>query len=252
MDNSEDRIRRQAQGLEADHQVDLHRHARALDHLATSDGAVLGGVHRRQVLMFGGVAVASAAVFAACKGPTPPLSPTPATTTTTLFHQNASDVVIMRTAASIEELLVTAYTKILATNLVTDAVLLDLVKLFQSQHSQHADLFGRATRSAGGVAFTDPNPVLMQQVLQPRLAALSTEADVMSLAYDLEHLSSATCQAELGTFSNLSFNTTVGSVGATEARHVALLAILTAKSATGTPDNAFQMDPDAVKSGTGV
>jgi hypothetical protein len=212
----------------------------------------LSHLHRRQVLMFGGVAVASAAVFAACKGPTPPLSPTPNTTTTTLFHQNASDVVIMRTAGSIEALLVTAYTSILATNLATEPMLLDLIKLFQSQHSQHADLFGRATRSAGGVAFTDPNPVLMQQVLAPRLAALKTQADVISLTYDLEHLSSASCQSYIGTLSNVSFNTAVGSVGATEARHVGLMALLDNKSTTATPDNAFQMDQDAVSPGTGV
>lgn len=215
-------------------------------------GLLGAALRRRQVFMFGGVAVASAAVFAACKGPTPPASPTPATTTTTLFHDNASDVVVMRTLGSIEALLIAAYTKVLATNLVTNPILLDWIKLFQMQHSQHADLFGRATRSAGGTAFTDPNPVLMAQVVQPRLAALATEADVISLAYDLEHLSSASCQANIGTFSNLSFNTTAGSVESIEARHVALLAILGGKSATGTPDNAFQMDTDAVNPGTGV
>ncbi|MDQ1358343.1 MAG: hypothetical protein QOG44_2716, partial [Acidimicrobiaceae bacterium] len=53
-------------------------------------------------------------------------------------------------------------------------------------------------------------------------------------------------------FDNVKFNTTVASVGATEARHVALLAVISNKSATGTPDGAFQTDGDQVNAGTGV
>jgi hypothetical protein len=79
-----------------------------------------------------------------------------------------------------------------------------------------------------------------------------TEADVVSLAYDLEHLASATYQSDIGTFANPKFNTVAASVGATEARHVALLAVISNKSATGTPDGAFQVDQDAVNPGTGV
>ena len=202
--------------------------------------------------MFGGAAVATSAVLAACKGATPPVSVTPATTTTTLFHPSTSDATILRTASSIEALAVAVYAQAISSALVKTATTLDLIKLFQMQHSQHGDLFQRATRSAGGTAFTDPNPVLMAQVVQPRLAALMTEADVVKLAYDLEHLAAATYQSDIGTFSNHAFNTTTASVGATEARHVALLAVITAKSATGTPDGAFQLDPDAVKPGTGV
>jgi hypothetical protein len=262
MDSNQDFIRREARGIEAAHRDAMRNDTVTLDRLVSGDVAelpaetksdlLLGGVHRRRFLMFGGVAVATTAVLAACKGATPPVSITPATTTTTLFHPSSSDATILRTASSIEALAVSVYATALKSGLVTTALTLDLMKLFQMQHSQHGDLFQRATRSAGGTAFTDANPVLMAQVVAPRLAALNTEADVVKLAYDLEHLAAATYQSDIGTFSNHAFNTTTASVGATEARHVALLAVIGGKSATGTPDGAFQVDPDAVNPGTGV
>jgi hypothetical protein len=261
MDAHKDFTRREARSLKAAHRDAMRRDAAALDRLVSGDGAklpadtrselLLGAMQRRRFLLFGGAAVATSAVFAACKGPTPPSQAVPATTTTTLFHPSPADASILRTASSIEALAVAVYDKALASGLVKTPTTLDLVKLFQSQHKQHGDLFQRATRSAGGTAFTDPNPVLLA-ALQPQLAALMTEADVVKLAYGLEHLAAATYQGDIGTFSNRAFNTTTASVGATEARHVALLAVLGGKSATGTPDGAFQVDTDAVTPGTGV
>jgi hypothetical protein len=262
MDFNQDFIRRQARDIEAAHRQAMRQDEATVDQLVNGAGAdlstetksdlILGGIHRRRVLMFGGAAVATSAVFAACKGATPSAVVTPATTTSTAAPGTVKDATILRTASSIEALAVAVYAQAISSGLVKTAAIVDLIKLFQSQHNQHGDLFQRATRTAGGVAFTDANPVLMGQVVQPRLAALKTEADVVGLAYDLEHLASATYQAGIGTFDNAKFNTTLASVGATEARHVALLAVLGGKSATGTPDNAFQVDPDAVKPGIGV
>jgi len=262
MDIYRDFIRREAREIEAAHRIAMKRDAGILDRLVSGDGAeldddvkddlVTGGINRRRVLMFGGVAVATSAVVAACKGATPSVSVVPATTTSTAVKGTAKDVAIFRTASSIEALAVSVYATALKSGLVKTTTTTDLMKLFQSQHSQHGDLFQRSTRTAGGTAFTDANPVLMQQVVQPRLAALATEADVVTLAYDLEHMAAATYQSDVGTLDNPKFNVTVASVGATEARHVALLAVISGKSATGTPDNAFQVDTDAVKSGTGV
>ncbi|MDQ1391404.1 MAG: hypothetical protein QOF30_381 [Acidimicrobiaceae bacterium] len=276
MDISHDFIRREARDIEAAHQAAMKQDRLTLDRLV-DDGAasapeadpgdagaaggattgtladlVLGPMSRRRVLMFGGVAVASSAIFAACKGATPSVSVVPPTTAVTVAQGTAKDVAILRTASSIEALAVAVYASAIKSGLVKTPATLDLIKLFQSQHNQHGDLFQRSTRTAGGTAFIDPNPVLMQQVVQPRLAALKTEADVVVLAYDLEHLASATYQADIGMFDNVKFNTAVASVGATEARHVALLAVISNKSATGTPDGAFQTDTDAVTAGTGV
>jgi hypothetical protein len=262
MDFSQDFIRRQARGVEAAERDAVRTTGAVVDRLVNGDGAelpaeaksdlLLGGMHRRRFLYLGSAAVATSAVFSACRGATPPVSVVPATTTTSLFHPSTADATILRTASSLEALAVSTYTKVLATGLVKTASTLDLVKLFQMQHSQHGDLFQRGTRNAGGTAFSDPNPVVMAQLVQPRLAALMTEADAVSLAYDLEHLLAASYQADIGTFENHAFNTTTASVGASEARHVALLAVIGGKSATGTPDGAFQVDTDAVKPATGV
>ncbi len=262
MDISKDFIRREARDIESAHQLALRQDQATLDRLVGGDGTgrdadtkadlILGGLNRRQMIKFGGAGVAMAAVIAACKGATPSPSVTPATTTSTAVAGTANDVAMLRTASSIEALAVSVYGTALKSGLVTTSTTSDLLKLFQAQHAQHGDLFQRSTRTAGGTAFTDVNPVLMQQLVQPRLAALKTEADVVNLAYDLEHLASATYQADIGSFNNAKFNVTVASVGATEARHVALLAVISNKSATGTPDGAFQADQDAVKAGTGV
>ncbi len=218
----------------------------------TSGGPLPSAINRRRFVMFGGVAVATSAVVAACKGATPPVSAAPPTTSTTLLVGSPRDLAILNTAISIEVLAQAVYAKVLSGTLVTTPATLDLVKLFQSQHAQHQDLLTRTTKAAGGTPFTQPNPVIMAQVVNPRLAALSSEADVVSLAYDVEHLLSATCQADVGMFDHASLNTLISQIGGIEARHVAVWSMISAMSATGTPDGAFQADQDAVSPGTGV
>src|SRR5205823_5440724 len=107
-----------------------------------------------------------------------------------------------------------------------------------AHHKDHSQLFQNTTRSAGGEAYTAPNPVLMNQLVAPRLATVKTEADVIKLAYDLERMAASTYQADVGTFDNIAFNMKVMSVGGIEARHVAFLAPLVGKQ--GTPDGPFQ------------
>ena len=262
MDIYQDFIRREAKAIEVEHRRAMKQDAATLDRLISGDGAelpaetkadvIFGGLNRRRFLMFGGTAIATSAVFAACKGATPSVAPAPASPPTTAPQISTKDIIILRTASSIEALAVAVYTKALATGLVKTAAIVSFAKLFQSQHQQHADLFERNTKSAGGTPYTDPNPLLMQQVVEPRLAGLTTEMDVVNLAYDLEHLAAGTYQGDIGLFDNPKLNVVIASVGGTEARHVALLAVVNGKSATGTPDNAFQADQDAVKPGTGV
>ena len=265
MDISQDFIRRQITDIGIEHDRSMAAERATLDLLVNGDGArlsddhegdaVLRGLNRRKFLMFGGAGVLSSAVFAACKGASgSPVSASATTAgpTTTSLSGLANDLTILRTAASVEALAVMVYETAIKSGLVRTAAITAMAKLFQSQHVQHGELFNRSAQSAGGTAFTDPNPVLLAQVVQPRLAALKTEMDVVNLAYDLEHLASATYQNDVGLFHNPKYNVTVASVGGAEARHVALLAVIGGKSATGTPDNGFQADADAVKPGTGV
>lgn len=212
------------------------------------------GPDRRRFLMFGGVSVLSSAVLAACAGASSGVKAAPTTgpTSTAAQTPSAKDVTLLRTAMSIEALAVSVYDKAIKGGLVTTPAVLALIKAFQSHHKDHGELFGRNITGAGGTPFADPNPVLLQQVVTPRLAALKSEMDVINLAYDVERLAAATCQADIGMFDNRKYNVATASVGGAEARHVALLAVLNTRSATGTPDGAFQTDQDAVNPGTGV
>src|ERR1700738_4229536 len=154
MDISHEFIRREARDLETAPRQAMRNDRATLDHLVSEGGAgrttaLVGGINRRQVLLFGGAGVAMTAVIAACKGATPSPSAVPATTTSTAINGSTTDVALLRTASSIEALAVSAYTTALKTGLVTTTTTSDLLKLFQSQHSQHGDLFQRSTRTAG-------------------------------------------------------------------------------------------------------
>jgi hypothetical protein len=153
-------------------------------------------------------------------------------------HGTAKDINILRAAASVGGVAVATYQKALDSGLVKTPAVQTAVSNFQGQHKLHSNFFQNATVAAGGDPYKAPNPALMNQVVTPRLALVKTEADVIQLAYDLERLASATYQADVGTFDDISFNQKVMSVGAIEARHVTILAPLVGKQPT--PDGAFQ------------
>lgn len=257
MDISRDFINRELRDIDAGHRAVLSRYRAALERLAGADSGVAdearhewlsGGLSRRKLLTFGSATVLASAVFGACAGNGEKVV-TAATTTTTIAGSQG-DVTILRTAGSIEALAVSVYQKILDSGLVKTPTIQAAMQLFQTQHGQHGDLFARATTTAGGQPFNDPNPVLLQQLATPRLAALKTEADAIGLAYDLENGAADTYQGNVGSFANKTLNATMMQVGGIEARHVAVLA-----SAINKPvptDGAFQSVKSAVAPGTGV
>ncbi|MBV9933021.1 MAG: ferritin-like domain-containing protein, partial [Actinobacteria bacterium] len=119
------------------------------------------------------------------------------TTTTSTTLASKTDMTSMRTASSIEALLVQAYQKILDANLVTTPAVLEQVKLFQLQHKAHLTFFEAATKRGSGPVFSDPNPALVQQISQ-QLAGLGSEHDALQLLYNLEKQASATYQSNVG------------------------------------------------------
>lgn len=231
-----------------------------------ADELVTGGLGRRRLFTLGGLAVASSAVFAACGGSkkaAPRRTHTFNTTTTTTTGDTSTgsaqdDVTILRTASSLEHLAVAAYQSALATNLITDPALKAAAQAFQGQHAQHATAFETATTQAGGQPFTTANPVVKAQLVDPAVAKLKTEVDVVTLAYQVEQSASQTYQSAIGTFSKSVYNKTVASVLGVESRHVALLGLFLqnlkqpAASYPAYAQNGFDTDAQAVKPGTGV
>jgi hypothetical protein len=159
-----------------------------------------------------------------------------------------ADATILRTLSSVEAAAVVAYTRVLDAGLLATPRARDLGTLFRSHHREHAELFERTTADLGGRAFTDPNPVVVQQ-LQPALDGLSDETAALRLAFDVESILADTYQATTGSFADKSFNVAAMSVGGAEARHAAALA---PSIGLAPAPQAFESPERAVPAGNGV
>lgn len=159
-----------------------------------------------------------------------------------------ADATILRTLSSVEAVAVVVYTTTLDSGLLTTPAVADLADTFRSHHRQHGAVFEGTTRDLGGAPFTDPNPIVMQQV-QPSLDSLRDEGAAVSLAFDVEMILADTYQSTMGTFADKSFNVAAMSVGGAEARHAASLA--QALGVTPVPQ-AFETTGRAVPAGNGV
>ena len=160
----------------------------------------------------------------------------------------SSDVLLLRTASSIEHLAVAAYQIAIDSGLVTTAAVGDAAKLFQGHHVEHAAFFEAATKAAGGTPFTDANAAVLAQ-LQPTIDALKDEKGVLMLALLLERAAAATYQSGVGIVTDLTLNKALMSVGGVEARHAAVLAGVLGEAAVPL---SFGTAEGAVASGTGV
>jgi len=198
---------------------------------------------RRGLLRIGGTTAAAAVLLAAC-------TETGDDDAGTDERQRPSraDREILRTASSLDELAVVLYETILDSGIVTTAAVGDTLELFRRHHREHARLFAAATADAGGEPFTEPNPVVRQQ-LQPALDAIADEAAALALALDIERVLAETYQSFVGAFTDRSFDVATMSVGGTEARHAAVLAPLIGRPSA--PD-AFQPTDQAIPTGTGL
>ena len=204
----------------------------------------MGGVTRRRFLQIGGT-LSMGAVLAACIGGG---STKRARDSSGGAAGRRADATILRTLSSVEAAAVVVYTRALDAGLLSMPSERRLGTLFRSHHREHAELFERTTADLGGRPFTDPNPVVMQE-LQPALDGLGDEVAALRLAFDVETILADTYQATMGTFADKSFNVAAMSVGGVEARHAAALA----RSIGLAPvPLAFETPERAVPAGTGV
>jgi rubrerythrin len=255
MDFSHDELRRARRDIVTEHERSLRPFrdglARLFEGGDVPDGvkadAVLGGLTRRRVLRVGATSMAAAAVLAAC-GSTEKSGSDAVTTTTAPTKLAQGDLTVLRTASSLELVAVATYDAAIKSNLVTTPAVLDAAKTFMAQHKDHANLFESLTKKLGGEPFTTPNPVVTQQ-LQPRLGALKSEQDVVTLALELERSAAATYLAAVGTFTEQSLNEAIMSVGGVESRHAAVLATVLGQPPVA---GAFAAPTGAVPPGTGL
>ena len=134
-----------------------------------------GVYSRRRILAVGGFSIGLAALVAAC-APDKPKPQVPqagaAPSTTGLPEQNVDDVVLLRTASSLEHSINDAYGKVLALGVLPSATS-TLVRRFADQHAAHATFFENLTRDNGGQPFTSGNAAFQKNVIDPSLKAIA-------------------------------------------------------------------------------
>ena len=185
---------------------------------------------RRRILIVGGFSVAAAALVAACASDKPkPQVPEAgvAPSTTALPEQNVTDVVLLRTASSLQHSLIDGYNKVLAIGTVPAATA-DLVRRFVAHHTAHATLLEDTTRDVGGEPFTEANAALDQNVIDPALTAIAAAgndpADFSWFVYGLENVAAGTLQSFVPVLQVPALRATVMSVGGATARQAAIAA----------------------------
>jgi hypothetical protein len=238
MNINRDEVRRQLSESTREHAASVSKFREALKWAFDRDGSVsdgakselLGVPSRRSFLTVGGATVLGSAVLVGCGKSSKkalPVSgtsiPEPSSTTTIAPGSKDTDLTLLRTAQSIEVLAVETYQKAIDSGLVTTSALLEAIKLFQSQHQDHAGLLATATRDQGGTPYDTANPFLSVEVVTPELAKVTDEAGVLKLAAIVENTAAQTYTQAGGILTTPELRAVIMSIGATEARHLTVI-----------------------------
>lgn len=181
---------------------------------------LLGLPDRRGFLRIGGIGIAGAALLAACGDDDDP-SATPLGGAAD--DGAATDIVLANTAISLETLAIDTYTVAAESGLVESAAVAAAATLFAEHHVAHRDALVATVDGAGATPFTGTNAAVKSAIVDPALAAATTEADVIALAYELETAAAQTYVYAAGVLSTPRLRSTIMTIGGIEARHAAVL-----------------------------
>lgn len=243
-DLSRDELRRALRGIDADHAQSMVSWKDAVrrifsdptvshDPAATRTAITIGGLSRRRMLSVAGLSIASGAVLAACG------KDKPASTAGTPLSGEAKpkaaapkvavdDIVLLRTASSLEHLAADTYLAAIDSGLLSTPALVAAAQLFMAHHLDHAQAFEAATVSLGGEAYTSRNPVVWDAVVKPSLfgsaPTVTDEGSAVRFAHTLENVAADTYQSVTIYLRDQSLRQAAMSVGGVESRHAATLA----------------------------
>jgi hypothetical protein len=157
---------------------------------------------------------------------------------------SSSDVQILQTAASIENLAVSTYKTALTLPYIggssANPVVTKFAQVTMGQHVQHADAFNAAVKSLGGKAQTNPDPVFVP-VVKKAMAGLgaATPAQgalgVVALALELENIAAETYVKDTVLAKSETNKALLASIMGIEAQHVATLLAVQALLMAGAP-----------------
>lgn len=186
---------------------------------------------RRALIRNGAITVSLGAIAAACGnrgGSSDPGRLGVADAAPELVDEEIDDVVLMRTAQSLEYTAIEVYDTVAA----SDALSADersLVERFAADHRRDADAIGEVVSSLGGEPFTCTNPFLHDRAVTPILDALDgsddLRSDLLNVAYAFEQLVGASHQSFVGLLDDPALRTAAMTIGSGALRHAAALAM---------------------------
>jgi hypothetical protein len=135
-----------------------------------------------------------------------------------------TDIMILQTAASLENLAVATYGAALTLDFVKtgNAVVKKFAETTMKQHSDHADAFNALTKSMGGKEQKDPNPKYLQ-VVNTAKPTLTGYAPVVALAIALETVATNTYNANTAMLKSKDAVKQIASIMGVESQHLATL-----------------------------
>ena len=201
-DLNSDEVRRHLRAVDRMNTSVMPRWRDALDRLIGDDridtegkAAMLGvpSPSRRDLFKIGGASILGAALLAACGSDAAdaPSSPvvqatqpvdTAAPTTTAAAATTAADMdlVLTRTAASLEKLAVDTYGA--AAGSITTPAVLAAATMFAGHHQMHLDALNGVLAGAGVKPITEMNQAVYATLVKPAVDAAKTETDAVNIA----------------------------------------------------------------------
>jgi hypothetical protein len=164
--------------------------------------------------------------------------------TSSAFAATPTDIQMLQTSASIENLAVSTYRTALTLPYIGGASANGVIKAFatttMAQHAQHGQAFNSAAQALGGKAQTNPDPKYVP-VVNAAVASIvsdSTSAGalaVVGLAMTLENVAAETYVNNCSMYSDSNAKKITASIMGVEAQHVAVLTAVKALLSAGAP-----------------
>jgi hypothetical protein len=156
---------------------------------------------------------------------------------------SSTDVQILQTAASIENLAVSTYKTALTLPYIggssANPVVTKFAQVTMGQHMQHADAFNAAVKSLGGKAQSNPDPAFVPVVKKAVAGLAATPAQgalgVVALALELENIAAETYVKDTVLAESQTNKALLASIMGIEAQHVATLLAVQALLMAGAP-----------------
>ncbi len=154
----------------------------------------------------------------------------------TAAADQAFDVQLLQTAASIENLLVSTYESMLALpalNSPASVRLRELLVTAKNHHGDHARAYNEVARRLGGAEQTAANSALGAIAVRARSGDLS---QVIAVAHELETVAAHTYQNNVGLLEDLTARKLSASILAVESQHAAVLLVARALITANQPE----------------